>query len=169
MKHSPIPALLICLLLCFLLLFPATPYGDRLFDSVFPDGNRDEASMIPQAQESEDKPPSSAPTFLPADFFSSVREELPGRYDLISLYTLSEEFSDEMLTSLRQLGIPMVLILNSDGTAFLHIFDQAASLDLDTDHMMISMSGRTLPFYYSEGIIRIQDGDEFMIFRRELP
>jgi hypothetical protein len=60
----------------------------------------------------------------------------------------------------------MILELREDGSAVLGIFDQAIALELDTGHMQVFSEGKTMPFFYLDGRLRIQDGEQFMIFER---
>ena len=84
----------------------------------------------------------------------------------MSLRTEGDEFSDELLTRLRQLGMPMILELREDGNGVLGIFDQAIALTLDTGRMQVFSEGKTMPFFYLDGRLRVQDGTQFMIFER---
>ena len=58
------------------------------------------------------------------------------------------------------------LELREDGSGVLGIFDQAIALTLDTEKMLAFSEGKTLPFFYLDGRLRVQAGTQFMIFER---
>ena len=60
----------------------------------------------------------------------------------------------------------MILELRGDGSAVLGIFDQAIALDLDTGRMLVFSEGKTIPFFYLDGQLRVQDGNLNMIFKK---
>ena len=101
-----------------------------------------------------------------SDFYTVLQEEVPGRYMLISVCG-GNEFSDELLTRLRELGFPLILELYADGTSILAIFDQAVIPAWNTDSLQFYMNGRTLPFFYLNGYLRIQDGNSFLVFAKQ--
>ena len=158
--------LLFFLLTALTLLFPDTPKGEEFMANYFPSVNLREEELIPPPP-APTPPPSPPPTPVPLSrFYTELGAELPGYYDLVSLRTEDDEFSDELLTRLRQLGMPMILELREDGSGVLGIFDQAIALTLDTEKMLAFSEGKTLPFFYLDGRLRIQDGTQFMIFER---
>jgi hypothetical protein len=133
----------------------------------FPSVNLREEELIPPPTPAPTPAPSPTPAPVPLTaFYTGIGEELPGYYDLVSLRTEGDEFSDKLLTRLRQLGMPMILELREDGSAILGIFDQAIALEMDTEKMLAFSEGKTLPFFYLDGRLRIQDGTQFMIFER---
>ena len=158
--------LLFFLLTALTLLFPDTPKGEEFMANYFPSVNLREEELIPPPP-APTPPPSPPPTPVPLSrFYTELGAELPGYYDLVSLRTEDDEFSDELLTRLRQLGMPMILELREDGSGVLGIFDQAIALTLDTEKMLAFSEGKTLPFFYLDGRLRVQDGTQFMIFER---
>ena len=166
MKNRTLFYLLFFQLLALTLLFPYTPRGEEFMANYFPSGNFREEELIPPPP-APTPPPSPTPTPVPlSGFFTGIGTELPGYYDLVSLRTEGGEFSDELLTRLRQLGMPMILELREDGSGVLGIFDQAIALTLDTEKMLAFSEGKTLPFFYLDGRLRVQDGTQFMIFER---
>ena len=159
--------LLFFLLTALTLLFPDTPKGEEFMEKYFPPGNLREEELLPTPTPVPTQAPSPPPTpVLLTAFYTEIGTELPGYYDLVSLRTEGGEFSDELLTRLRQLGMPMILELREDGSGVLGIFDQAIALTLDTEKMLAFSEGKTLPFFYLDGRLRIQDGTQFMIFER---
>ena len=62
--------------------------------------------------------------------------------------------------------MPMILELHEDGSAVLGIFDRAIALKMDTEKMLVFSEGKTMPFFYLNGRLRVQDGAQFMIFER---
>ena len=167
MKNRTLFYLLFFQLLALTLLFPYTPRGEEFMSNYFPSGNLREEELIPPPTPAPTPTPSPPPTPVPLSrFYTEIGAELPGYYDLVSLRTEGNEFSDELLTRLRQLGMPMILELREDGTAVLGIFDQAIALTLDAGRMQVFSEGKTMPFFYLDGRLRIQDGEQFMIFER---
>lgn len=159
--------LLFFLLTALTLLFPDTPKGEEFMANYFPSVNLREEELIPPPTPAPTPAPSPTPAPVPLTaFYTGIGEELPGYYDLVSLRTEGDEFSDKLLTRLRQLGMPMILELREDGSAILGIFDQAIALEMDTEKMLAFSEGKTLPFFYLDGRLRIQDGTLFMIFER---
>ena len=159
--------LLFFLLTALTLLFPDTPKGEEFMANYFPSVNLREEELIPPPTPAPTPSPSPPPTPVPlSGFYTELGAELPGYYDLVSLRTEDDEFSDELLARLRQLGMPMILELREDGSAILGIFDQAIALEMDTEKMLAFSEGKTLPFFYLDGRLRIQDGTQFMIFER---
>lgn len=166
MKNRTLFYLLFFQLLALTLLFPYTPKGEEFTVNYFPSVNLREEELIPPPP-APTPPPSPTPTPVPlSGFYTGIGTELPGYYDLVSLRTEGGEFSDELLTRLRQLGMPMILELREDGSGVLGIFDQAIALTLDTEKMLAFSEGKTLPFFYLDGRLRVQDGTQFMIFER---
>ena len=167
MKNRTLFYLLFFQLLALTLLFPYTPRGEEFMSNYFPSGNFREEELIPPPTPAPTPAPSPTPAPVPLTaFYTGIGEELPGYYDLVSLRTEGDEFSDILLTRLRQLGMPMILELREDGSAILGIFDQAIALEMDTEKMLAFSEGKTLPFFYLDGRLRIQDGMQFMIFER---
>ena len=159
--------LLFFLLTALTLLFSDTPKGEEFMANYFPSVNLREEELIPPPTPAPTPAPSPTPAPVPLTaFYTGIGEELPGYYDLVSLRTEGDEFSDEMLTRLHQLGMPMILELREDGSGVLGIFDQAIALTLDTEKMLAFSEGKTLPFFYLDGRLRVQDGTQFMIFER---
>ena len=166
MKNRTLFYLLFFQVIALILLFPYTPKGEEFMANYFPSVNLREEELIPPPPAPTPAPsPTPAPVPLTA-FYTGIGTELPGYYDLVSLRTEGGEFSDELLTRLRQLGMPMILELREDGSGVLGIFDQAIALTLDTEKMLAFSEGKTLPFFYLDGRLRIQDGMQFMIFER---
>ena len=166
MKNRTLFYLLFFQVIALILLFPYTPKGEEFMANYFPSVNLREEELIPPPP-APTPPPSPTPTPVPlSGFYTGIGTELPGYYDLVSLRTEGGEFSDELLTRLRQLGMPMILELREDGSGVLGIFDQAIALTLDTEKMLAFSEGKTLPFFYLDGRLRIQDGTQFMIFER---
>lgn len=159
--------LLFFLLTALTLLFPDTPKGEEFMANYFPSVNLREEELIPPPTPAPTPAPSPTPAPVPLTaFYTGIGEELPGYYDLVSLRTEGGEFSDELLTRLRQLGMPMILELREDGSGVLGIFDQAIALKLDAGSMLVFSEGKTMPFFYLDGRLRVQDGTQFMIFER---
>ena len=172
MKNRSLFYLLLFQLAALLLLFPYTPNGEKAMEFLFPAGNYDESSLIPPPTPEPTPEESPEPTPVPiplTDFYSVLSSELPGRYDLTAVHNAENEFPDELIGHLQRLGIPMALELYTDGTAILGIFDQAILLDYDPDALLISYWGRTLPFFFLDGRLRIQDGSLFMVFEKTDP
>lgn len=177
MKQNPIPLLILCLALVFLLLFPVTPYGRDLVGTLFPTGNRGEEELLPSPATQETEPPSSdtdpvesspvpfSPSPAPI-MITELRDELPGHYILAYLRTAEDEFSGELLAQLHQIGIPLEMLLYPDGIGVFGVFDQAAALSYDADRMQITMGSQSLPFFYLNGILRVQDGENYLCFEK---
>ena len=167
MKNRTLFYLLFFQVIALILLFPYTPKGEEFMANYFPSVNLRDEELIPPPTPAPTPAPSPTPAPVPLTaFYTGIGEELPGYYDLVSLRTEGGEFSDELLTRLRQLGMPMILELREDGSGVLGIFDQAIALTLDTENMLAFSEGKTLPFFYLDGRLRIQDGMQFMIFER---
>ena len=133
----------------------------------FPQGNLCEEELIPTPSPTPLEPPSPLPTPIPLSlFYSKTWTDLPGYYDLVSIRTENDEFSDGLLFRLQQLGVPMILELKEDGRAVLGIFDQAIALDLDAGRMLIFSEGKAIPFFYLDRQLRVQDGNLTMIFEK---
>ena len=167
MKNRTLFYLLFFQVAALTLLFPYTPKGEEFMANYFPSVNLREEELIP--------PPTPAPTPVPAPtltpvpltaFYTEIGAELPGYYDLVSMRTEDDGFSDELLARLHQLGMPMILELREDGRGVLGIFDQAIALKLDAGSMLVFSEGKTMPFFYLDGRLRVQDGTQFMIFER---
>lgn len=166
MKNRTLFYLLFFQVIALILLFPYTPKGEEFMANYFPSVNLREEELIPPPP-APTPPPSPTPTPVPlSGFYTGIGTELPGYYDLVSLRTEGGEFSDELLTRLRQLGMPMILELREDGSGVLGIFDQAIALKMETERMLVFSEGKTLPFFYLDGRLRVQDGTQFMIFER---
>ena len=166
MKNRTLFYLLFFQVIALTLLFPYTPKGEEFMANYFPSVNLREEELIPPPP-APTPPPFPTPTPVPlSGYYTEIGTELPGYYDLVSIRTEGGEFSDELLTRLRQLGMPMILELREDGSGVLGIFDQAIALTLDTEKMLAFSEGKTLPFFYLDGRLRIQDGTQFMIFER---
>ena len=149
------------------LLFPYTPKGEQFIERFFPQSNLREEELIPTPSPTPTPTPSPTPTPVPlTSFYQEVGAELPGYYDLVSIRTEDDAFSDELLARLHQLGMPMILELHEDGSAVLGIFDRAIALKMDTEKMLVFSEGKTMPFFYLNGRLRVQDGAQFMIFER---
>ena len=161
MKNRTMLYLLFFQVIALTLLFPYTPKGEQFMERFFPQSNLREEELIPTPT------PSPTPTPVPlTTFYQEVGAELPGYYDLVSIRTEDDEFSDELLARLAQLGMPMILELHEDGSAVLGIFDRAIALEMDTEKMLVFSEGETMPFFYLNGRLRVQDGAQFMIFER---
>ena len=133
----------------------------------FPQGNLREEELIPTPSPTPPEPISPPPTPVPLSlFYTEIGTDLPGYYDLVSIRTENDEFSDGLLLRLRQLGVPMILELKEDGSALLGIFDQAIALDLDAGRMLVFSEGKAIPFFYLYGQLRLQDGNLNMIFEK---
>ena len=68
MKRSPIPSMILCLILALLLLFPCTPYGQRVIRYYFPSVNLNEEALLSSAAKSpapETSPPVQEQTEVP--------------------------------------------------------------------------------------------------------
>lgn len=167
MKNRTLFYLLFFQLIALTLLFPYTPKGEAFMEKYFLPGNLREEELLPPPTPAPAPTPAPTPTPIPLTaFYTEIGGELPGYYDLVSLRTEGGEFSDELLTRLRQLGMPMILELREDGSGVLGIFDHAIALTLDTEKMLAFSEGKTLPFFYLDGRLRVQDGAQFMIFER---
>ena len=167
MKNRTLFYLLFFQLIALTLLFPYTPRGEEFMANYFPSGNLREEELIPPPTPAPTSPPSPPPTPVPlSGFCTEIGAVLPGYYDLISIRTVDDEFSDALLARLRQLGMPMILELREDGSAVLGIFDRAIALELDAGRMQVFSEGKTMPFFYLDGRLRVQDGEQFMIFER---
>ena len=164
MKNNTFRTLILCFLLSVLFLLPCTPYGKHMI-SLFTD-NRTADVIILSDTDSGSKAESDLPPVSLSSFYSRQADDLPGYYDLVFLQSKEDAFSEKMLTQFRQLGIPLILNLEPDGTAILAIFDQAVSMCYQADSMLISMEGKYVPFYYLDGILRIQDNQEYMVFKK---
>ena len=173
MKNRTLLYLLFFQLITLTLFFLCTPRGESFIEKHFPSGNLREEELIPTPSPAPEAVPSLTPeaALSPAPvpltaFYAEVGAELPGYWDLVSLHTEEDEFSDELLARLRQLGMPMILDLREDGSAVLGIFDRAIAMEMDLGRMLVVSEGKTLPFFYLDGRLRIQDGALFMIFER---
>ena len=181
MKNRTLLYLLFFQLITLTLFFLCTPRGESFMEKYFPSGNLREEELIPTPSPAPEAVPSLTPeaalspapeaALSPAPvpltaFYAEVGAELPGYWDLVSLHTEEDEFSDELLARLRQLGMPMILDLREDGSAVLGIFDRAIAMEMDLGRMLVFSEGKTLPFFYLDGRLRIQDGALFMIFER---
>ena len=167
MKNRTMLYLLFFQVIALPLLFPYTPKGEQFMERFFPQSNLREEELIPTPSPTPTPTPSPTPTPVPlSGFYTEIDAELPGYYDLVSLRTEGDEFSDELLARISQLGMPMILELHEDGSAVLGIFDRAIALELDTGRMQVFSEGKTMPFFYLDGWLRIQDGEQFMIFER---
>ncbi len=172
MKRSPIPGLLLCLLLSLVLLFPCTPYGQELLQRYFPSVNLRESALLSSGSEDSrfpaDSPPEAdPPPDSPFLYYSVLREELPGEYVLVSLFTPGEEIPEESLTAMRRLGIPLSLTLQEDGSAELRVFDRTDSLLFDSDRMLADADGETLPFFYQEGRLTLLEDRSYLVFEKQ--
>ena len=165
MKNRTLFYLLFFQLIALTLLFPYTPKGEAFMEKYFLPGNLREEELLPPPTPTPAPAPTPTPIPLTA-FYTEIGAELPGYYDLISIRTVDDEFSDELLARLRQLGMPMILELREDGSAVLGIFDRAIALELDSGRMQVFSEGKTMPFFYLNGRLRVQDGEQFMIFER---
>ena len=167
MKNRTMLYLLFFQLIALTLLFPYTPKGEQFMQQLFPQGNLREEELIPTPSPTPPEPISPPPTPVPLSlFYTEIGTDLPGYYDLVSIRTENDEFSDGLLSRLQQLGVPMILELRGDGSAVLGIFDQAIALDLDTGRMLVFSGGKTIPFFYLDGQLRVQDGNLNMIFKK---
>ena len=116
MKNRTLFYLLFFQVIALILLFPYTPKGEEFMANYFPSVNLREEELIPPPTPAPTPAPSPTPAPVPLTaFYTGIGEELPGYYDLVSLRTEGGEFSDELLTRLRQLGMPMILELREDG------------------------------------------------------
>ena len=167
MKNRTMLYLLFFQLIALTLLFPYTPKGEQFMQQFFLQGNLREEELIPTPSPTPLEPISPPPTPVPLSlFYTEIGTDLPGYYDLVSIRTENDEFSDGLLSRLQQLGVPMILELKEDGRAVLGIFDQAIALDLDAGRMLIFSEGKAIPFFYLDGQLRIQDGNLNMIFEK---
>ena len=167
MKNRTMLYLLFFQVIALILLFPYTPKGEAFMEKYFLPGNLREEELLPPPTPAPVPAPAPTPTPIPLTaFYTEIGAELPGYYDLISIRTVDDEFSDELLARLRQLGMPMILELREDGSAVLGIFDRAIALELDSGRMQVFSEGKTMPFFYLNGRLRVQDGEQFMIFER---
>ena len=154
-------------LIALTLLFPYTPKGEQFMQQLFPQGNLREEELIPTPSPTPPEPHSTPPTPIPLSlFYKKTGTDLPGYYDLVSIRTVNDEFSDGLLSRLQQLGVPMILELREDGNAVLGIFDQAIALNLDAGRMLVFSEGKAIPFFYLDGQLRVQDGNLHMIFKK---
>ncbi len=165
MKKHTLFFLLLFPLIALTLLFPRTAKGAAFMEKHFPPVNLREEELIPTPSTTPEEPPSPTPVPL-SSFYTGIGAELAGYYDLVSIRTEEDEFSDELIARLRQLGMPMILELRADGSAVLGIFDQAIALDVNADSMLVFFEGKTMPFFYLDGRLRIQDGSRYMLFER---
>ena len=171
MKRRNFLYLLFFQLIALTLLFPYTPNGRKAAERFFPPGNYGEDALYSEARDVSDAlaaeealkalgPPLST-------YYTELSSELPGRYDLISVHAEDGTLSDELLARLHGLGFPMVLELHADGSAIYGVFDQAITPDYDAGSMRFTMNGKTLPFFYLGGALRIQDGNRSLIFEKQ--
>ena len=168
MRRSPIPSLILCLILALLLLFPCTPYGQRVIRYYFPSVNFNEEALLssgPGSPEPETPPPEQEQTDY--SYYTVLREELSGSYLLVSLFTPGEEISAETLAGIHRLGIPLSLTLQEDGSAELLIFDQKTQLQVDLDRMLITAEGLRLPFFYQNGKLTVQEDRSYLVFEKQ--
>lgn len=170
MNDSPIRSLVRVLIFTLLILFPFTSMGERTINQLFPSVNFGESSIIPAPAPNptpEDLPsPEPAEPPVLSDYYTVCRAELSGSYKLVSIRTDTDEFSDELLLQLQQRGVPLTLDLSDDGSGLLRIFDRAETLLCDADSMLLRFQGETLPFFYLNGQLRVQDGDRYMVFQK---
>ena len=166
MKNKTLFYLLLFQLIALVLLFPYTPNGEIFYESVFGAGNLNEEELIPPPTPTPVPTPTPTPIPLSA-FYTELRDELPGRYELVSFRNAGDEFSDALLTKLRGLGVPMGLELHPDGSATLGVFDQAILLEADFDRMLVTVGERVSPFFYLDGQLRVQDGEQYMRFEKQ--
>ena len=171
MKHRTFFYLLFFQLIALTLLFPYTPNGGKAAERFFPPGNYREDVLFSEARAVSDNlaKEAEAEALGPplSIYYTELRNELPGRYDLVSVHAEDGTLSDELLSRLHGLGFPMVLELHADGTAIYAVFDQAITPDYDADRMRFAMNGKSLPFFYAGGTLRIQDGDCCLIFEKQ--
>lgn len=168
MKDKTLLYLLLFQLFALVLLFPYTPNGMRAFETVFGAGNLDEQKLIPPPTAPPETSPVPTPSPIPLSvFYRQIRDDLPGRYDLVSIRTEHDEFSDDLIAQLQHLSIPMILELHADGSGILGVFDSSILLTVDTDRMLISADRRPCPFFYLDGRLRVQDGNLDLIFEKQ--
>lgn len=175
MKHRTFLYLLFFQLIALTLLFPYTPNGQGLMDRLFPSGNFGEDVLLSELEEiaaqreteSETEPIVISDPIPLSDFYREVRDELPGLYQLVSVHTEDETINDDLLSRLQALGVPMLLELHADRTSIFGVFDQAVTPVFDFDCMQVSLNGKTLPFFYLDSMLRIQDSEYDLIFEKQ--
>ena len=146
MKNRTMLYLLFFQLIALTLLFPYTPKGEQFMQQFFPQGNLREEELIPTPSPTPQEPPSPPPTQIPLSlFYTKTGTELPGYYDLVSIRTENDEFSDGLLLRLRQLGVPMILELKEDGNL------DVVSLD-GQDALSITRNGSDAVAYVEEDL-----------------
>ena len=187
MKNPPLLILVLILALVLVSFFllpedemsgqpddPGVSFSDGASASDSSAGFSDEPADVlsEDTAEPEDFPersPEPTPSPIPlTDFYTDLRDELPGHYELVSVNTPGNEFSDELIVRLQQLGFPMMLELYADGSAVLGIFDQAILLHYDPNTLFFSVGSAKLSFFYLSGEIRVWEGDSYMLFRNPL-
>ena len=167
MKHKTFYYLVFFQLIALALLFPYTPNGQKATGHFFPGGNFGEDILISALEEmpTEDTAVLS-PSVSYSDYYRDIRGELPGLYDLISIHTDDDTLSDELISHLHALGVPMMLELHADGSSIFGVFDQAITPEYDADRMLFLSDGNALPFFYLDNMLRIQEGEFHLIFEK---
>ena len=147
--------LLLVLLLLAALFFTAE--GHRVIRMLFPSANLNE-NLILLPGNSEEEPPA---------YTTSLSNELPGVYLLLSVRSHDLELSDEDLAAIRSLGVPMKLVLSEDGSAALTIFDLNLSLTCDADRMLLRFGPEVCSFFYQDGRLTLWEDGTRLIFEKE--
>lgn len=171
MKRRSFLYLLFFQLIALTLLFPYTPNGPKAAERFFPPGNLGEDVLFSEAEDVSAALAAEAARIALgpplSTYYTELRDELPGRYDLVSIHGEDGTLSDGLLTRLRELGVPMILELHEDGTAVYGVFDQAVAPGYDAGSMLFTMDGKVLPFFYLDHTLRIQDGNFCLIFEKQ--
>lgn len=145
--------------LVLLLLFAAlffTAAGHRVIRMLFPSANLNENLLFfPGTPEEE------TPTYT-----TSLSDELPGVYRLVSVRSHELELSDEDLAAIRGLGIPLRLELSEDGSAALTIFDLNLGLACDADRMLMRFGSEAYSFFYQDGLLTLWEDGTRLIFEK---
>ena len=150
-------ALVVCFLvvvLCFFLL--CTDIGHDFILRLFPSANLGENLILWHARHEEEAPMDS----------EQLSEELPGIYALVEITSPEFSLSADELAAIRNLGIPLQLMLSADGSAVMTVFDLKTEMVCDTDSMLFRTGDENLFFFYQKGTLTIVDGENRMVFEK---
>ena len=148
-------------LLVLLLLLPFTDYGQRILMSSAEPANREDffETLPPAAPESE-------PEQVPVPSSVAKASDFIGEYMLISVSGDGNDISDEDLTLIRNLGIPLSLVIREDGSARLEIFDETTDLIWAGTCLFEPETLKQYLFHYDDGILRLSEGGLIFLFKK---
>ena len=85
---------------------------------------------------------------------------------LISVSEDGNDISDEDLTMIRNLGIPLSLVIREDGSARLEIFDETTELIWAGTCLFEPGTMKQYLLQYEDGILRLREGGITFLFRK---